>query len=82
MSPHPLTNFQIQIHYGNWLKFNGFYARNNLSKIKDGAYIINLDEYESIELIGLLCMLMIIMWLTLIALELKILQKKLEIHRK
>ena len=82
MSPHPLTNFEIQIHYGNWLKFNGFYARNNLSKIKDGAYIINLDEYESIELIGLLCMLMIIMWLTLIALELKILQKKLEIHRK
>ena len=82
MSPHPLTNFQIQIHYGNWLKFNGFYVRNNLSKIKDGAYIINLDEYESIELIGLLCMLMIIMWLTLIALELKILQKKLEIHRK
>ena len=82
MSPHPLTNFQIQMHYGNWLKFNGFYARNNLSKIKDGAYIINLDEYESIELIGLLCMLMIIMWLTLIALELKILQKKLEIHRK
>ena len=48
MSPHPLTNFQIQMHYGNWLKFNGFYARNNLSKIKDGAYIINLDEYESI----------------------------------
>ena len=82
MSPHPLTNFQIQIYYGNWLKFNGFYARNNLSKIKDGAYIINLDEYESLELIGLLCMLMIIMWLTLIALELKILQKKLEIHRK
>ena len=78
MSPHPLTNFQIQIHYGNWLKFNGFYARNNLSKIKDGAYIINLDEYESIELIGLLCMLMITMWLTLITLELKIFQKKLE----
>ena len=78
MSPHPLTNFQIQIHYGNWLKFNGFYARNNLSKIKDGAYIINLDEHESIELIGLFCMLMITMWLTLIALELKIFQKKLE----
>ena len=24
-------------------------SRNNLSKIKDGAYIINLDEYESIR---------------------------------
>ena len=24
--------------------FNGVYARSNLYKIKDGAYIINLDE--------------------------------------
>ena len=24
------------------------YSRNNLSKIKDGTYIINFDEYESI----------------------------------
>ena len=24
--------------------FNGVYPRNNLYKIKDGAYIINLDE--------------------------------------
>ena len=24
-------------------------AGNNLSKIKDGAYVINLDEYESIS---------------------------------
>ena len=29
-------------------KFNGVYSRNNLTKIKDGAYIINLDEYETI----------------------------------
>ena len=29
-------------------KLNGVYSRNNLSKIKGGAYIINLDEYESI----------------------------------
>ena len=28
---------------------NGAYSRNNLSKIKDGADLINLDEYESIE---------------------------------
>ena len=27
---------------------NGVYSRNNLSKIKDGEYIINLDEYKSI----------------------------------
>ena len=29
--------------------FNGVYSRNNLSKIKDGEYLINLDEYESIR---------------------------------
>ena len=27
---------------------NSVYSRNNLSKIKDGAYVINLDENESI----------------------------------
>ena len=25
------------------------YSRNSLPKIKDGAYVINLDEYKSIE---------------------------------
>ena len=49
MPPYPLTSFEIQKHYENELKFNGVYSRNNLSKIKDGAYIINLDEYESIQ---------------------------------
>ena len=27
---------------------SGVYSRDNLSKIKDGAYIINLDEYSDI----------------------------------
>ena len=48
MSPHPLTNFEIQKYYENEPKFNGAYSRHNLSKIKDGTYIINLDEYESV----------------------------------
>ena len=48
MPPHPLTNSEIHKYYANEPKFNGIYLRNNLSKIKDGAYIINLDEYESI----------------------------------
>ena len=48
MPPHPLTNFQIQQYYQNEPKFNGIYSRTNLSKIQDGAYKINLDEYESI----------------------------------
>ena len=30
-------------------KFNGVYSRDNLSKIKDGAYILNLHEYESVK---------------------------------
>ena len=29
-------------------KFYVVYSRNNLPKVKGGAYIINLDEYESI----------------------------------
>ena len=29
-------------------KFNSVYPRNNLSKIKEGAHIVNLEEYESI----------------------------------
>ena len=37
-----------QKYYLNEPKFLGVYSRNNLSKIKDGAYIVNLDEYESI----------------------------------
>ena len=49
MPPHPLTNFEIQKYYQNEPKINGVYSRNNLSKIKDGTYIINLDGYESIE---------------------------------
>ena len=47
MLPHPLTNFEIQQYYQNEPKYNGVYSRNNLPKIKDGTYIINLDEYES-----------------------------------
>ena len=47
MPPHSLTNFEIQKYYQN-LKFTGVYSRNNLSKIKDGAFIINIDEYESV----------------------------------
>ena len=45
--PYPLTNFEVQKCYQNEHNFNGVYSRNNLSKIKDGAYVINLDDYES-----------------------------------
>ena len=49
MSPDPLTKFEIQRYYQNEAKFNGVYSRNNLPKTKDGAYVINLDEFKSIE---------------------------------
>ena len=52
---HPLTNFEIQEYYQNEPRFNGFFSRDNLpnnihpkglgSAVKNGAYIINLDEY-------------------------------------
>ena len=49
MPPHPLTNFEIQKYYQNEPKFNGVFSRDNLpNKIKDGAYVINLDEYSDI----------------------------------
>ena len=45
MPSHPLTNFEIQKYYENKPRFNGVYSRNNLTKkIKDEAYLINLDE--------------------------------------
>ena len=48
MPYHPLTNFEIQKYYQNEPRFNGVYSRDNLPKIKDGAYVINLDEYSDI----------------------------------
>ena len=52
----PLTNFEIERYYENDVKlslknetnFNGVCKKNDLPKTKDGAYVKNLDEYESI----------------------------------
>ena len=64
MPPHPLTNFEIQKYYQNEL-----YSRDNLQKIKDGAYVVNLDEYSDI---GTLILHILILS------EQNIFQKKLE----
>ena len=53
MPPHPLPNFEIQKYYQNEPRFNGLYSRDILpgrssAGIKDGAYVINLDEYSDI----------------------------------
>ena len=48
MLPHPLTNFEIQKYYQNELRCNSFYSGDNLPKLEDRAYVINLDEYSDI----------------------------------
>ena len=58
LPPHPLTNFEIQEYYQNEPRFNGVFSRDNLpytirpkglgSAVKNGAYVINLDEYRDI----------------------------------
>ena len=40
---------EIQNYYHNQPRFNGVYSRANLPKIKDEAYVINLDDYSDIE---------------------------------
>ena len=50
MLPQPLTNFEIQKCYHIESKFNGVYwGWCLLPKIKDKAYVINFDEFKSIE---------------------------------
>ena len=47
--PHPFTNFEIERYYQNKPRFNRFYSRDNLQKkVKDLAYVINLDEYADV----------------------------------
>ena len=56
--PHPLTNFEIQKYYENESRLNGVFSRDNLPKtIKNGAYVINLDEfvYVGTHWIALFC---------------------------
>ena len=57
-TPHSLTKFEIQAYYQNEPRFNWVFSRDNLpntirshelgSAVKNGAYVINLDEYRDI----------------------------------
>ena len=49
MPSHLLTIFEIKKYYQNETKFIGVYLRNNLSKMKGGTFVINFNEYKSIE---------------------------------
>ena len=42
---HPLINFEIQRYHQKESKFKDVYL-NCLPEIKDGEYVINLDEHE------------------------------------
>ena len=46
---HPLTIFEITEYFKDEKRFNGAYSRNNLSKLKKGAYVINLDHSKNTE---------------------------------
>ena len=60
-------------------KFNGVFSRNNLpKKIKDGAYVINLDEYEDVGTLGSLYFVTEMKLLISIVLLLNIFLKKLK----
>ena len=49
LPPHPLTNFKIQEYYRNEPGFNGVFSGNNLgSAVKNGPYVVNLDECHDI----------------------------------
>ena len=48
MPSHPLKDFGIRKYYQKEPTWNGFYSRNNLPVIKDGAFLTNLDKYELI----------------------------------
>ena len=65
MPPHPSTDFEIQRYYQNKPRLNVVFSGNNLpKKIKDGTYVINLDEYADVgtHWIALFCNKNEIVW--------------------
>ena len=44
---HPLNNIEITNYFKYELRFNGIFPRYSLLRIKDGAYVINLDDKNS-----------------------------------
>ena len=40
---YPLTNFEMQEYFKDKSRYNDVCSRNNLPKLKNGAYVINLD---------------------------------------
>ena len=44
----PPTIFKVQKYYQNEPKFNVVYSRNNLPKMKDETYALNINKLKSI----------------------------------
>ena len=44
---HPLNNIKITNYFNHEPRLNGVFPRNNLSRIKDEAYVINLNDKNS-----------------------------------
>ena len=42
-----LSNFDFSSNFSYEFQFNGAFSRNKLMRIKDGAYVINLDDIKS-----------------------------------
>ena len=79
ISPHPLTNFEIKDCYENEPRFNGVYPRDNLPNIiKNGAYVINLDEYADVGTHWIALYVKIVKLFTLIFFVLNMFLKKLK----
>ena len=57
-------------------KFNGVFSKDSLSRIKDGAYVINCDDKKVRRHIGFHYLPTEIRFCTLILLELNIFRKK------
>ena len=45
----PSSNIEITKYFNYKPRFNGVFSRNDLSRIRNGAYMINLDDKKSIE---------------------------------
>ena len=76
VSLHYLSNIKITNYFNYKPRFNGVFSRNNLSRIRDRAYVINLRDEKVKEYIGFLYLLTEIQVYNLMFLELDTFLKK------
>lgn len=61
ISPHPLINFERKTQNENNIEFSGALSGNTLpEKMKDGTYVINVDEYLESKVHWLVCITTVI----------------------